>query len=346
MDLPIPTLPQPTGVPQPAASPAPGAQPSAADAAGDAFSQILAAGLGVVAPSAPDPALEAGEAASAAPRHKGESPESDPPDPVALFLTVIGLPVSPPLAPAATATANTDAEIGAIPSSAMEPAKKTLRAPAGAADAAQAPGRGIQAEVLVRAAEPAAHAQPLIPVPADPVHGAGETPATDAANAAPVLPLAAHAAQQPHLPAAAAEIRTPLRAQEWNADLGKTLVWMANSEHSTAEIRLNPPELGPLEIKLTLGAGDGGQANVAFASPHGAVREAIEAAMPQLRDMLAGSGITLGQTTVSAESFRQPGDPGGSRSERDASADSGERVEGATAASPARAGVGLVDTFA
>ena len=35
------------------------------------------------------------------------------------------------------------------------------------------------------------------------------------------------------------------------------------------------------------------------------VREAIESAMPRLREMLASAGIDLGQTNVSAQSFAQ-----------------------------------------
>lgn len=345
MDLPIPTLPQPASALQPASSSGTNAQPSAADAAGEAFSEILAAGLTVAATLAPDPALGPSEPLPAGARHKAESAGSDAPDPIALLLTVIGLPVSPPAAPVATTPAVTDAPIGAIPSPGTEPAPKTPRAPAGDTEAMRAPARGLQADAQPRAGDqPEAQQAPaLIQASADPVHRTVEPPAVDGAAAAPVLPPAAHGAQQPHLPAAAAEIRTPVRAPDWNADLGKTLVWMASSEKSIAEIRLNPPELGPLEIKLTLGAGDGGQANVAFASPHSAVREAIEAAIPQLRDMLAGSGITLGQTTVSAESFRQPG--GGSSSDRGAASES-ERAEGAAAAPSIRTGVGLVDTFA
>jgi flagellar hook-length control protein FliK len=67
-----------------------------------------------------------------------------------------------------------------------------------------------------------------------------------------------------------------------------------------AELHLNPPELGPLQITLTL---SNDQASAQFVSQHAAVREAIETAMPRLREMLAEGGITLGNANVSAESF-------------------------------------------
>jgi flagellar hook-length control protein FliK len=187
---------------------------------------------------------------------------------------------------------------------------------------------------------------PSVPAGGDQAHESGEASALEAATVAQAVPPAIHPAQPLHAQSAAAEILAPVHTPDWSRDLGKTLVWMASGERSAAQIRLNPPELGPLEIKLTLGAGDGGQANVAFASPHSAVREAIEAAMPQLRDMLAGSGITLGQTTVSAESFRQPGNPDGFAASEEASAESVGRVDGTAAAPTVRTGTGLVDTFA
>ena len=108
---------------------------------------------------------------------------------------------------------------------------------------------------------------------------------------------------------ATAELRTPVNVSGWDDGLGKTLVWVAQGKHGVAELRLNPPELGPLKIVIALGGDDGREARVAFASPHAAVRDAIEAAMPRLREMMADSGISLGQTAVNAESFQRPDHP-------------------------------------
>jgi len=80
------------------------------------------------------------------------------------------------------------------------------------------------------------------------------------------------------------------------------MVWMAGQGHQVAELHLNPPDLGPMTIALTL---DNDQASARFTSPHAAVREAIETAMPRLREMLADSGITLGNASVGADNLRQ-----------------------------------------
>ncbi|MHB1591993.1 MAG: flagellar hook-length control protein FliK, partial [Sulfuricella sp.] len=89
---------------------------------------------------------------------------------------------------------------------------------------------------------------------------------------------------------------------EWGGAVGEKIVWMANQSHQVAELHLNPPNLGPLEVRLTI---SNDQASALFVSHHSAVREAIETALPRLREMLADNGIMLGNVTVGSESFSQ-----------------------------------------
>ena len=77
---------------------------------------------------------------------------------------------------------------------------------------------------------------------------------------------------------------------------------MSTSGNHTAELNLNPAGLGPLKVTLSMGDN---QAQAMFVSAHESVRKAIEAALPQLRTSLSEQGITLGQTSVGAET-RQP----------------------------------------
>jgi len=89
---------------------------------------------------------------------------------------------------------------------------------------------------------------------------------------------------------------------EWSGAVGEKVVWMANQSHQRAELHLNPPNLGPLEVRLTI---SNEQVSALFVSHHSAVREAIETALPRLREMLADNGIMLGNVTVGSESFSQ-----------------------------------------
>jgi flagellar hook-length control protein FliK len=133
----------------------------------------------------------------------------------------------------------------------------------------------------------------------------------------------------------------------WDGALGQRVVWMATQHQQVAEMRLNPPNLGPLEVRLTI---SGDQASAQFVSHHPGVREAIESALPRLREMLADSGITLGNVQVGAESFAQgqASDQGGNASSRQGGFPAAEVAEPL----PARAGLlvlphqGMVDTFA
>ncbi|WP_052444942.1 flagellar hook-length control protein FliK [Chromohalobacter japonicus] len=101
---------------------------------------------------------------------------------------------------------------------------------------------------------------------------------------------------------------------EWGQSLGQQVVRMAQRGDQQVELRLHPAELGPLSVSLKMG--DQQQANLQFFSAHGAVRHALEAAIPQLREALADSGIALGETSVGEQdqfqqqSGEQQGEPG------------------------------------
>lgn len=151
-------------------------------------------------------------------------------------------------------------------------------------------------------------------------------------------------------PVPALEITAPLGSPGWGNALADKVTWMSSQGNQVAELHLNPPHLGPLEVQLTV---SNDQASAVFVSHHPAVRDAIEAAMPRLREMLADSGIMLGNTMVGAESFQQQqqqqasaknsGGGGGAGEMQDevASGVLGEVVGGMAA----RAGRGMVDTF-
>jgi flagellar hook-length control protein FliK len=88
----------------------------------------------------------------------------------------------------------------------------------------------------------------------------------------------------------------------WSEALGGKVVWMTRELQPFAELRLNPPQLGPLEVRVSV---SNGEASAQFFSPHPQVRDAIDAALPRLREMLAEAGLTLTQAEVSHESFRE-----------------------------------------
>lgn len=100
----------------------------------------------------------------------------------------------------------------------------------------------------------------------------------------------------------AGRIDRQVGAPGWGNELGQKVVWMVGQQKQSAELQLNPPHLGPLEVRLTLNQD---QMTATFVSHNAAVRDAIETAMPRLREMLSDNGIALGNVMVGAESFAQ-----------------------------------------
>ena len=93
-------------------------------------------------------------------------------------------------------------------------------------------------------------------------------------------------------------VATPVQSPEWGAALGRQLITLAQQAQGgiqSADIRLDPPELGPLRITLQM---QDGITHAMITSPHAQVRQALEQSLQQLQQQLADNGLTLGQADV------------------------------------------------
>ncbi|WP_149540330.1 flagellar hook-length control protein FliK [Escherichia albertii] len=115
-----------------------------------------------------------------------------------------------------------------------------------------------------------------------------------------VSPLISSHQTQPHLTASAPVLSTPLGSHEWQQTLSQHISLFTRQGQQHAELRLHPQALGEVQISLKV---DDNQAQIQMVSPHQHVRAALEAALPVLRTQLAESGIQLGQSDISGESF-------------------------------------------
>jgi flagellar hook-length control protein FliK len=146
-----------------------------------------------------------------------------------------------------------------------------------------------------------------------------------------------------------ANIHANLRESSWSQQFGEKIVWLAKNDQQSAQININPPELGPVQITLSL---SGDQAKVMFASPHTEVRHAIENSLPQLKEMFLSAGINLGQTNVGANLAQQnPDNPyqnanGKHLADENAILPANDKALNATASLVLQRGRGLVDLFA
>lgn len=89
---------------------------------------------------------------------------------------------------------------------------------------------------------------------------------------------------------------------EWNKEVGERVIFMHKQAIPSAELRLNPQHLGPITIKVETTQD---QVSVAFTAQHAAVKEAIDAALPKLREMLTAQQLNLSEVSVSQEDARQ-----------------------------------------
>lgn len=117
------------------------------------------------------------------------------------------------------------------------------------------------------------------------------------ASASPSTPARTEAPTAPALSSTLLEIpeALDLRQNNWGRVLGHQLNWLIHNRMQEAEIKVNPPELGPLTIRMSLHQH---QMNVTILCHEAAVREAIENALPRLREMLDSQGSSLNPTQV------------------------------------------------
>lgn len=139
-------------------------------------------------------------------------------------------------------------------------------------------------------------------------------------------------------------VATPAGSPGWPEEVGSRVSWMVGHDESHAQLTLTPPQLGKIEVSITV---SGDQTSAQFVAATPAARELIEQSLPRLREVLEQSGINLGQTDVSTSSqSNNSGDEqrrngwGAPRNNDDGTAP--------RSISPqwSRRGDGLVDTFA
>jgi len=96
--------------------------------------------------------------------------------------------------------------------------------------------------------------------------------------------------------------RPALNSPAWAGAMGQQVVWLAAQNNKVAEIQLDPPELGSLQVKIRVSQD---QVSVSFTSPHAAVRDTVEQSIARLREMFEEQGLTLADASVDDQSAQQ-----------------------------------------
>lgn len=190
--------------------------------------------------------------------------------------------VAPETAAATSARPTGLVDLTALPATNLPPAAGAVSAAAGAAI-------GIAAD--------APAADPAVPAAA----ASGPVPSDDASPPPTIQNLASLAALAPaepirHAPLATApatvvDVAQPQAPQQ----IAETVAWHVGKGVSEVRIRLNPEDLGPLDIQIKL---DGDKVNVRFDMADSSVRDVVQTSLPSLSSLLSARGLQLDQAQV------------------------------------------------
>ena len=107
---------------------------------------------------------------------------------------------------------------------------------------------------------------------------------------------------------------------EGQQQLNEKIRWMVNARNTMAEIRLDPPELGSMQVRVNV---SGDAASVSFVVQSQQAKDALAEAMPRLRDMLSEQGIELGDAQVRKDN--SSGNESGQQFANNSSASTGDQ---------------------
>lgn len=101
-------------------------------------------------------------------------------------------------------------------------------------------------------------------------------------------------------------VPVPVGQPQWSQAVGEKVLWLAAQNVQSADINLNPLDLGPVQVKISVNQE---QTTVNFTSHHAVVREVLDQNLGRLREMFSEQGLNLVNVDVSDKSFqRQQGE--------------------------------------
>lgn len=256
---------------------APGATAAASDRAG--------------APTAVNPRPSAADAASddeARAGHDDDRDDSQAQPPLTALLPLFGAALPGAMAHRGTLASGTGAEWrahAAVASGIADAARMLLAQAADALPGSRAAGAGTGI---------APGLQAVLSTLRGP--GTDETQAGSGVTTAANLP----AAQLASLPAPAPgmhmlALAAPLGADGFHQELAAQVNWLAGQDVKQARIRIHPEDLGPIDLKVSVSHE---HVDVVFSVQQPGTVQALQQSLPQLGQMLAQHGLSLGHAEV------------------------------------------------
>ena len=102
-------------------------------------------------------------------------------------------------------------------------------------------------------------------------------------------------------PTPTVRVHASVDSPEFAQGLSDRVSWMVGNGLNGAKLQVNPPALGPIELRIAVTAG---HAQVWMITHSAVTRDALESSSPQLRDMLSAQGFGQVSVDISQRSFQ------------------------------------------
>ncbi|MFT6028531.1 MAG: flagellar hook-length control protein FliK [Oleiphilaceae bacterium] len=118
-------------------------------------------------------------------------------------------------------------------------------------------------------------------------------------------------------------LSTPVNSEQWNDEVSQKILWFSSRNIQTAEMHLNPAELGPIDVKVHV---QNDVTTVTFNVNNASVRDLLESNVVRLREMMEANGVNLGDVNVDSGS-RDQSQQSGTDSNNKGSSQSGQEMD-------------------
>ncbi|WP_289283662.1 flagellar hook-length control protein FliK, partial [Methylophaga sp. UBA5088] len=133
----------------------------------------------------------------------------------------------------------------------------------------------------------------------------GATPTTNTSTASSVASTSGSSPSASASAVVSLPVQPNIQSSAWSQVMNSRVVWMAKEGIQQAEMKMNPANLGPVEVKLHV---QNEQASVTFLAQHSTTRDALEQALPKLRESFAENGMQLTHAEVGQQQQQQQRD--------------------------------------
>jgi flagellar hook-length control protein FliK len=102
-------------------------------------------------------------------------------------------------------------------------------------------------------------------------------------------------------PAATLHVHASVDSADFPQGVADRVSFAVDNNWSTAKLQVTPPQLGPIDLQIAI---QGDHAQVMMSTHSAVTREALEASLPKLKEMLGSQGFTQVSVDISQRSFQ------------------------------------------